>query len=293
MRRIWQIWPPFLSPGRAGEGARNGETSESPSPKLLFPRLPDMPVRALLYRRPAEPRSLQLIHGRGIYQVRLQRHRQARRYTLRIHMVTREAIITMPPRGTIKEARDFAQQHVAWIASRLNGLPPTRPFAHGVSVPLRGLARRIVHRRNERGTVWTESSETGERLLCVAGDAPHINRRIHDYLKREARRDIEAAVQHHAAAIGVKHKRITIRDQSSRWGSCSSNKTLSFSWRLILTPPYVLDYIVAHEVAHLVELNHSARFWRLVGKMCDQVERAKLWLDVHGNDLHRYGASDD
>ena len=153
--------------------------------------------------------------------------------------------------------------------------PPARPFAHGVSVPLRGLARRIIHRRNIRGTVWTESSETGERLLCVAGDAPHINRRIHDYLKREARRDIEAAVQHHAAAIGVKYKRITIRDQSSRWGSCSSNKTLSFSWRLILTPPYVLDYIVAHEVAHLVELNHSARFWRTVHRFEPELERMR------------------
>ena len=87
-------------------------------------------------------------------------------------------------------------------------------------------------------------------------------------------------------------KRISIRDQSSRWGSCTSAGSLSFSWRLILAPPYVLDYLAAHEVAHLVEMNHSARFWKVVAKVCNHVERAKTWLDTHGNDLHRYGIQD-
>ena len=93
-------------------------------------------------------------------------------------------------------------------------------------------------------------------------------------------------------ALGVKVKRLSIRDQSSRWGSCTSAGSLSFSWRLILAPPYVLDYLAAHEVAHLVEMNHSARFWRVVGRVCGHVERAKTWLDTHGNDLHRYGIED-
>ena len=83
-----------------------------------------------------------------------------------------------------------------------------------------------------------------------------------------------------------------MRDQSSRWGSCSNTGVLSFSWRLILAPPHVLDYLAAHEVAHLVELNHSARFWRLVERICPDFERAKVWLDVHGTDLHRYGLPD-
>jgi predicted metal-dependent hydrolase len=90
----------------------------------------------------------------------------------------------------------------------------------------------------------------------------------------------------------VKVRRLSIRDQSSRWGSCTSAGSLSFSWRLILAPPYVLDYLAAHEVAHLVEMNHSARFWRVVAKVCGHVERAKTWLDTHGNDLHRYGIQD-
>lgn len=251
-----------------------------------------MSLRALLYRRPAEPRAIQLIHGRAIYQIRLRRHRQARRYTLSIHPAAREAVLTMPPRGSVKEARAFAQQHAAWIAARLETMPPAIAFAPGVTVPLRGIARRIVHRRGERGTVWTETSDAGERLLCAAGEAPHLERRIGDFLRREARRDIEAAVMRHTDTLGVRARRVSIRDQSSRWGSCSSNRTLSFSWRLILAPSHVLDYIVAHEVAHLVELNHSPRFWRLVDRLCDDVPRAKLWLDLHGNDLHRYGAGE-
>ena len=146
-----------------------------------------------------------------------------------------------------------------------------------------------MHRRGARGTVWTETDGHGERLLCVAGEPPHVDRRISDYLKREAARALDAASRRYAAELGVPIKRISVRDQSSRWGSCSNTGVLSFSWRLILAPPYVLDYLAAHEVAHLVELNHSPRFWRLVGKLYPNLERAKAWLDVNGTDLHRYG----
>ena len=103
---------------------------------------------------------------------------------------------------------------------------------------------------------------------------------MHDYLKREVRKDLHKAATYYAEALGVRVKRLSVRDQSSRWGSCTSAGSLSFSWRLILAPPYVLDYLAAHEVAHLVEMNHSARFWRVVGKVCGHVERAKTWLDT-------------
>jgi predicted metal-dependent hydrolase len=125
--------------------------------------------------------------------------------------------------------------------------------------------------------------------LCVAGSPPHLGRRIGDYLKREAQRELEAASRRHAASLGVAFKRVSVRDQSSRWGSCSNTGVLSFSWRLVLAPPFVLEYLAAHEVCHLVELNHSPRFWRLVRRVYPHFERAKTWLDVHGADLHRYG----
>jgi predicted metal-dependent hydrolase len=252
-----------------------------------------MALRALLYRRPSEPSSIQVLFDRSIYPVRLRRHRQARRYTLRIDAASREVVLTLPPRGTVREARDFAQKHGAWIAARLKRLPQAAPFAHGSEVPLRGDPHRIVHRRGTRGTVWTAADDDGSRLLCVAGEAPHINRRIGDYLRRTAAHDLNAAARRYAGELGVTIKRISIRDQSSRWGSCSNAGVLSFSWRLILAPPYVLDYLAAHEVAHLIELNHSARFWRLVERICPDYERAKVWLEVHGTDLHRYGVPDD
>lgn len=251
-----------------------------------------MATRALLYRRPAEPSRLLVKHGSQIYSIRLRRHRRARRYTLRIHPSDREAILTMPPRGTIVEAKDFAQRHGAWIAARLGRLPKAAPFLPGTVVPLRGVPHKIVHRSGERGTVWTETRDSGEKIICVAGAAEHIERRVLDFLKREARRDLQKSAEAYAIALGVRVKRLSIRDQSSRWGSCTSAGSLSFSWRLILAPPFVLDYLAAHEVAHLVEMNHSARFWKVCDRICSSVERAKKWLDTSGNDLHRYGIED-
>jgi predicted metal-dependent hydrolase len=144
------------------------------------------------------------------------------------------------------------------------------------------------------GTVWTETGGDGRRLLCVAThDATHVSRRITDFLKREAKRDLEAAVARYTERLGVEVKRISIRDQVSRWGSCSTSGALSFSWRLVLAPRFVLDYLAAHEVAHLLEMNHSPRFWRLLGRICPDMERAKAWLDARGTDLHRYGMARD
>ena len=251
-----------------------------------------MPQHALLYRRPSEPQAIQIVFDRSIYLVRVRRHRQARRYTLRIQSATREVVLTIPPRGTLKEAREFAQKHGGWIAARLDRLPEAAPFTDGVIVPLRGVPHRVAHRRDVRGTVWTEKDTRGQRMLCVAGGAPHVDRRVSDYLRREAKRDLEAASLRFANALGVRIKRVAVRDQSSRWGSCSTTGSLSFSWRLILAPSSVLNYLAAHEVAHLVEMNHSARFWRLVQRLCPDHERAMVWLDVHGTDLHRYGLPD-
>src|SRR3974390_1243764 len=124
-----------------------------------------MSLRALLYRRPTEPSALEIFFDKSVYLVRMRRHRQARRYTLRIDAAAREVVLTIPPRGSVKEAKEFAQKHGGWIAARLKRLPKATPFADGTDVPLRGLAHRIAHRRGERGTVWTELSSRGERLL--------------------------------------------------------------------------------------------------------------------------------
>jgi predicted metal-dependent hydrolase len=249
-------------------------------------------LRALLFRRTSEPKGITVAFDGEIYPVRLRRHSQARRYTLRIHAASRDVVLTMPPRGSVKQAREFAQKNGAWIAARLQRLPDAMPFAHGTLLPLRGISHRIDHRKSTRGTVWIETG-ADMPLLCVAGEAPHLSRRVRDFLKREAKRDLETASGTAAQALGVTIKRVSVRDQSSRWGSCSSTGVLSYSWRLILAPAFVLDYLAVHEVAHLIEMNHSRRFWRLVEKICPDVGRAKAWLDAHGAGLHRYGLDEN
>jgi hypothetical protein len=201
-------------------------------------------------------------------------------------------VLTMPMRGSVRQASVFAQKHGAWIAARLERLPDAAPFTHGATVPLRGVDHRIVHRPGLRGTVWVETGAGDERVLCVAGAELHIPRRVRDFLKRQAKADLEKASRLAAAALGVTVKRVSIRDQSSRWGSCSTTGLLSYSWRLIMAPPFVLEYLAAHEVAHLVEMNHSRAFWRLVERICLHTGRAKTWLDAHGTGLHRYGMQD-
>ena len=249
-------------------------------------------LRALLFRRTSEPKGITVAFDGEIYPVRLRRHSRARRYTLRIHAASRDVVLTMPPRGSVKQAREFAQKNGAWIAARLRRLPDAMPFAHGTLLPLRGVSHRIDHRKSTRGTVWIETG-ADMPLLCVAGGAPHLSRRVRDFLKREAKRDLETASGTAAQALGVTVKRVSVRDQSSRWGSCSSTGVLSYSWRLILAPSFVLDYLAVHEVAHLIEMNHSRRFWRLVEKICPDMGRAKAWLDAHGADLHRFGLDEN
>ncbi|MBV9395343.1 MAG: M48 family metallopeptidase [Methylobacteriaceae bacterium] len=243
--------------------------------------------------RPGRASSLEIRHDGSTYKVVLKRVASARRYTLRVKNVTGEVVLTMPIRGSLKEAQAFAERQGAWIGARLRRLPQAIPFAPGATIPLRGVAHEIVHRPGRRGTVWIEAPEAqfpeGQAALCVAGDRAHVERRVRDYLKREAKRDLEAAVLHYTRELKLPTRSVGLRDTTSRWGSCSSEGSLNFSWRLILAPAYVLDYLAAHEVAHLVHMNHSARFWTLTQKLCPATERAEAWLKAQGKELHRYG----
>jgi predicted metal-dependent hydrolase len=234
--------------------------------------------------------EIEVAHSGEIYRVALKRLASSRRFTLRVRAASRDVLLTMPARGTLKAARDFAERHAAWIGTRLARLPKPVAFAPGATLPFRGEEHLIVHRPGARGVVWIEVGAEGPRL-CVAGDAPHVPRRVADFLKREARRDLEAAVSRHAATLNVKPRGIALRDTSSRWGSCSTTGALNFSWRLIFAPPYVLDYLAAHEVAHILHMNHSPMFWKLTRRLFPETERAEAWLRAHGAALHRFGAA--
>jgi predicted metal-dependent hydrolase len=153
----------------------------------------------------------------------------------------------------------------------------------GAVVMLRGVEHHIVSTGKIRGLV---THDEDLKLLHVPGGANHMKRRLVDWLKAEAAHDLDVASTRYARAMDAEFRKLNVRDQKSRWGSCSSDGVLSYSWRLILAPSFVLDYVAAHEVAHLREMNHSTRFWRLVLKHCPDSRAAMAWLKRNGARLH-------
>jgi predicted metal-dependent hydrolase len=224
--------------------------------------------------------------------VEVRRHKAARRLTLRVNQTRRVVIVTVPLRCKIDEAGTFVHRHLDWVRSRLHALPTPILFEDGVIVPLRGTDHivKFAGARARGAVVDVDGRMAGMPVLAVKGGEEHAARRLRDWLYGEARRDLDARVAYHAGRLGLRVKRISVRDQSSRWGSCSTSAILSFSWRLILAPPIVLDYVAAHEVAHLAEMNHGPRFWALVRRTMPQMDVAKSWLLKHGHELHRFDA---
>ena len=247
-------------------------------------------LQSLLRRAVPDPSPdhLEIVHGDAVLRVVLRRRESARRLTLRVSSATGEVVMTLPPSTALTTARRFAASHGGWIAARLARMPERVTFADGQEVPVRGVPHRIVRRSERSGATRIEDSPSGPVLSVSCGEA-HVARRVRDFLQAEARRDLAASAQRYTAALGQGPTRVTLRDTRSRWGSCTARGELNFSWRLILAPPHVLDYLVAHEMAHLREMNHSNRFWRLVGEICPHVEAAEAWLKREGAGLHRYG----
>jgi len=227
----------------------------------------------------SKDRSVKLPPG-----VQLKMSATARRVSLRVDAPTGVVLLVVPKRASLNRAADFAEKNRKWIDSKLKSLPPPVPFADGIDVPIGGQSHRIRHRPDTRGAVWIEGQE-----IHVAGAIEHLPRRVTDWLKAEARRQIADLVDRHSQIIGKRPTRVTLRDTTTRWGSCSPTGRIAFCWRLILAPREVMNYVVAHEIAHLVELNHGPRFWRLVRHMVPDVDAPRRWLSDHGIRLHRYG----
>ncbi len=214
------------------------------------------------------------------------RNARARRASLRVDPANRRIVLTAPLRMARGTAVGFAETQAGWIAARLERLPERRPFVDGVEIPLFGVPHRLRHRPDARGTVWREGSE-----IHVAGRAEHLSRRVKDWLVGELKKELVPGVHAKAARAERQVKRISVRDTRSRWGSCGPDAALSFSWRLVFAPPEVLDYLAAHETAHLVHLNHSPRFWALARVLCDgPIEGPQAWLKKNGETLLQYGS---
>lgn len=225
-------------------------------------------------------------------EVEVRRHPAARRLTLRVSCTRRAVVVTIPFQCDFDEAGQFLNRHIDWVKERLNKLPHPVPFAAGTAMPLRGVPHAIVSDPASKSRIVKRKHNDGSYpQILIPGDPALLSKRLSRWLMDEARRDLEVCVGHYATQLAVRPKRIAVRDQSSRWGSCSTTRVLSFSWRLIMAPPHVLDYVAAHEVAHLREMNHGPKFWSLVNKVVPDMDAAKEWLQVYGPDLHRYGSA--
>jgi hypothetical protein len=198
-------------------------------------------------------------------------------------------VLTLPPHGKWPEAEAFLLKHRSWLAARIKRAPQAGHFSDGGTVPLRGVDHRIVGTGKVRGRV--EITEVGGvPTLLVPGEPAHQARRLTDWFKDEAQADLALRSAFHAERLGVTVRAIRMRSQASRWGSCSSTGNINYNWRLVLAPPFVLDYVAAHEVAHLVEMNHSPAFWATVERTLPDMERGRAWLKAHGRQLMAHGA---
>ena len=212
-------------------------------------------------------------------------HARATRMTLRIEPGGKALRLTVPQGLPPRQIDDFLNRQQGWLMTRLARYPADCRVREGSTIRLRGVDHRIVRSGSARGL--TEARATEETPILVVGGLPeHLGRRVADFLRKEARRDLEAAVRRHTARLGICAAGVRFRDTKSRWGSCTSDRILSFSWRIVMAPPAVIDYLAAHEVAHLKEMNHGPRFWRLCEELCPEMADARRWLKQHGGRLH-------
>jgi len=211
---------------------------------------------------------------------------RARRY--RITLDSRHGVVlTVPKGGNWTDAERFLNKQHNWLAARQHHVVEPNIVADGATIPVRGTDTLICATGKLRGTPKIEQAEE-QPVLHMPGADEHIGRRTIDWLKKEARSDLTDRVAFHAQRLEVTYKSISMRDQSTRWGSCSSSGNLNFSWRLILAPDFVLDYVAAHEVAHLIEMNHSQAFWDQVERTLPDMQRGRTWLKVNGRELFSY-----
>jgi len=218
--------------------------------------------------------------------VRLEINPKANRLVLRLDERKREAVAIAPSQRKLSEAAGFARDRVDWLAAQLSALPDALPLTPGNVFNLRGQPCQIsLEGPGRRAVLETE----GDRVLRVPGAVETADKRVVRFLRGEAQNDLSAAVEKYCQQLGVSVRKVTIKDTRSRWGSCTSDGRLAFSWRLIMAPPSVLDYVAAHECAHLLEMNHSPAFWAHVARCRPDWKTQRGWLRQHGRMLQAVG----
>jgi predicted metal-dependent hydrolase len=220
----------------------------------------------------------------GLTRVQWRRNARARRISLRIDPSEGMVVVTLPLRAGRRAGMALLMTHADWVSDRIARLPRMIRFGDGEAIPIDGKPCRIRHLPQGRGGAWLTDGE-----LHVTGAPEFLCRRVTDFLRTEARRRFAAMVATKAAAAALHARRVTVKDTSSRWGSCAPDGSIALCWRLIMAPEFVQDYVVAHEVAHLRHMNHGPRFWDLVARLTPHTVAAMTWLRNEGAGLQRIG----
>ena len=237
------------------------------------------------FRRPLAAEDLSIeIAGRHV-PVEVVSSPRARRITLRADATRGVIRLSLPPRGSAAGALAMLEAHRDWIAARVAAWPAATALAPGSPLSIEG-AEVVIDWSPDRPR--TPVLDGGR--LQVGGPREGIAGRVERFLKTRARAVLVAETREFAARLGKPVAAVTVRDTASRWGSCSASARIAYSWRLILAPPAVRRYVVAHEVAHLAHLDHSPNFWRTAAELYDgDMAAARRWLKRHGAALHWVG----
>jgi len=218
-------------------------------------------------------------------EITLRRSSAARSFSLRVSRLDGRVTLSMPLRAREDEALRFASLQEGWIRKTLAAMPSLRMVGIGDAVPVEG--RMLVISPGAGRSVRVEVD-----ALLVPGDPAQAGARVQAWLRVLARERLAAACDRYSGLLGRPYTRLTLRDTRSRWGSCAHDGALMFSWRLIMAPPSVLDYVAAHEVAHLVQMNHSPAFWAVVEELYPGWKTCRRWLHGQGQTLHGYRFSE-
>ena len=226
--------------------------------------------------------------------VRLAVNARARRVGLRLDLARREVVATAPSLRRLPDALAFAQSRADWIAARAAELPAPTAFAPGVVIELAGAPCRLERAAMRIRPTLKPATEDEPARLIASGEGIAFSRAVERALRAEGLARLQARTAIHAAALGCAPAPVSLQDARSRWGSCrpahaGQPAAIRYNWRLVLSPPDVLDYVAAHECAHLIEANHGPRFWALVRQLYGDPAAARAWLKTHGARLHAVG----
>lgn len=217
------------------------------------------------------------------FPLKINKTTKSRKLTLKIDSKKREAHLSLPLFCSIKTAHKFVAEHQEWIEEHLTKIPQAKRFENGDKISLLGQEVVICHVPHSLQAACLQNGK-----LFVGGEAAFLHRRVKDFIKRAAKKDFMLRSQIFAAQINCEVKSVTIKDTSSRWGSCSTLNNINYNWRIALAPECVINYLTAHETAHLKHRDHSPAFWRCVKQLYPGASLGRAWLKAHGNELYLY-----